>query len=122
MATGINKHGNTYEFGIQDSDAPSIAGFAARSADVEYQPEVLETAQDGEGHTDAVAVSKPEKAMATVTVSGYINDINAYRGVVGGTFSFLSRFWIIGSVTEPRQKGKFVEGSVKATSWAGVTS
>lgn len=122
MATGINKHGNTYEFGIQDSDAPSIAGFKARSVEIEYQPEVFETAQDGEGHVDAVAVSKSDKAMASVTLSGYIDDVNAYRAVSGGTFTLFSRFYIIQSITEPRQKGKFAEGSVKAVSYAGVTS
>lgn len=43
--TQRNQHGATYEFGFQAADAPMIAGFVARRAEVKYEPEVMTEAR-----------------------------------------------------------------------------
>ena len=116
-----NQFGQTYEFGLNDTDAPTIPGMKVRMLDLTYEPEVNETAQDGEGAVESVTTSKPEKRSIKATATGYISDLTAYRTQTA-SFTFNGRFYIIGPVKEPRQKGKYVEGSVEAISYAGVTS
>ena len=119
--TNVLQHGAQYAFGLSSSDAPTIAGFKATSAETKYEPEVFVQSQEGEGHTDGVTVSKPDKAMGTITVNGYITDLVAYKGVTGGTFNFDGRKWIIKGISLPRKKGELVEGTVEAVSFALIT-
>lgn len=116
-----NQFGQVYEFGLQDADAPVVAGMKVRRIEIQYAAEVTEKANDGEGHVESVTTSKPDKRMASARCVGYIHDIGAYR-TASATFTFAGRFYIIESVTEPRQAGKYVEGEVSAYSHAGVTS
>lgn len=118
-------HGSQYRFGFQSSDAPSIANFFARSADLRYEPEVFVPATDGEGHTEAVALSKSSHRKITGTFTGYISA--SFSGnQIGNTFNFsvggTSRFFIVRNISEPRQKGNFVEVSLEAESYKLVTS
>jgi hypothetical protein len=115
-----NQFGQIYEFGISDADAPTIPGMKVRKLELTYQPEVNEKADDGEGHAESVTTSKPDKRMIQATATGYISDINTYRSQIA-SFAFNGRFFIVGQVGEPREKGKYVEGSVQATSYAGIT-
>jgi hypothetical protein len=114
-----NQHGATYEFGFQAADAPAIAGFVARTADLKYEPEVDAVATDGEGHADSVTTSKPSKRKITATFTGYITDQFDPVSLPEG-FNFNARFYLIKNISEPRQKGQYVEVSIEALSLAGV--
>jgi len=115
-----NQFGQTYEFGLNDADAPVIPGLKVRTLDLTYEPEVNETAQDGEGAVESVTTTKPDKRSIKATATGYISNLSQYRTQTA-SFTFDGRFFIIGPVKEPRQKGKYVEGSVEAVSYFGVT-
>lgn len=114
-------HGQSYVFGFAASDAPSISNFTARRAQTDVEPEVFDTATNGEGHVEAVAVSLPANRMINLTLSGYINS-SFNKLTVGNTFTFLTRFFIIKKISDPREKGKFIEISIDAVSYANVTS
>jgi hypothetical protein len=116
-------HGNTtLVFGFAASDAPSIAGFLARSVSTsDATPEVFVTATNGEGHVEAVAVSKSANKMISATFTGYITT-SFNKLTVGNTFSFLGRFFIIKKISDPRPKGEYVEASIDAESYPLVTA
>ena len=114
-----NQHGALYVFGFQAADAPVIAGFVARSAEITYEPEVRALAQDGEGHVDAVALSKPNKRKWTGRFTGYILD-TFDPTALAEFFSWEARKWFIGPISEPRTKGEFVEVTIEAESFANV--
>jgi hypothetical protein len=116
-----NQHGAQYEWGFEAADAPAITGFVARAADLRYEPEVRSEATDGEGHVDSVTTSKPAKRKITATFSGYITDAFDPTTLSEG-FNFEGRFYLISQISEPRQKGQYVEVSIEATSNAGVES
>lgn len=119
MLTQTTQYGTAYEFGFDDSQAPSIAGFVARSADLRHEPEVFSTATDGEGHVDSVVVTKSTNRKITGTFTGYIT--SGYDAdAIATSFSFRGRFFIVNTVGEPRRKGEFVEATLEATSFAGV--
>lgn len=121
MGTHTNQHGQVYEFGITDAQAPVVPGMKVRRIELKSEPEVFAQAQEGEGHTDSVTVTKPDKFMKTATASGYITDLSQYENAAGaGTFNFRGRKYIIRSIAEPRNKGEYVEGSVEAVSFALV--
>lgn len=106
----------TYVFGIADDNAPDIDGIdMVTSAEVRYEPEVFVTATDGTGHATALARTP---AKATGTFTGYTSSGSA---TVGLSFQWDSRTWITKSIGESRKKGEFVELSVEAESFAGVT-
>jgi hypothetical protein len=111
-------HGNTtLEFGFKASDAPSIPGFLARTvSSSDAEPEVFVTATNGEGHVEAIAISKPANKMINATFTGYItNTFNKLS--VPSTFNFLGRKFFIKKVSDPRPKGEFVEASIEAQSF-----
>lgn len=116
-----NQYGATYEFSVESGDVPSISGLTLRRAELKWDPEVFATATNGEGHVDAVGVSKPAKHMITGTFTGYIaagTDPNS----LAQTFTFEGRFFIRRSFTQPRQKGDFWEITLEAVSYSNVTS
>lgn len=119
--TKTNQHGTLYRWGFEASDAPTITGFVGRAAQSDIAPEVFSTATDGEGHVDAVAVSKPANRMISLSITGYITD-SFDETSVGGTFTYLTRFFIIRKISKPRKKGEFTEVTIDAESYAGVTS
>ncbi len=118
--TDTNQHGAAYEFGVEASDVPTISGFTARGFTPEYEPEVMATATNGEAHVEAVSISKPAKRMIGVTLVGYISS-SFDEATLANTFTFRSRFFFIKKISEPRKKGEYVEVSIEATSFAGVT-
>ncbi len=116
-----NQHGAIYKFGVTSSDAPVIAGFTCREAELKYAPEVKEEAQDGEGHADSVTVSKPNKRMISGTFTGNVSD--AWDPLsLNDSFTFNSRFYVIDDISEPRKKGKYWEVVISGTSKAGIQS
>lgn len=121
--TDINQSGQgPYVFGFQASDAPSITGFTARTvATMDRNPEVFVTATNGEGHVEAVAISKSANKMIEAEFTGYIT--TAFDpATLTNTFTFLTRFFFIKKISDPRPKGNFVEVSISASSFPLVTS
>ncbi len=125
MATNVEIKGSQFVYGFQTSDAPTIAHFFARKAVLKYEPETFVTATDGEGQTESVALSKADKRMITGTFSGYIEA--GYSGnAIGNTFNFtvngVSRFFLVKSINDPREKGDFANVELEVVSFALVTS
>lgn len=119
-----NQYGQNYLFGFLSSDAPSITGFVARSAELRYEAETFSQAQDGEGVTEAIVTTKPDKRKITGTFGGYILGTFDATGI-GDHFTFgtpTSRFFIVRNISVPKRKGEFVEVSLEAESYALVTS
>lgn len=116
------QHGATYLFGLASSDAPAISGLKAVEAETKFESEVYVTSKNGEGLADSLVVANGSNFKGTITVSGYITDINAYQSGAGGNFSFQGRFWVVKSVTLPRKSGELVLGQVEAESYALITS
>lgn len=118
-------HGATLVYGFLAADAPTIPNFIAFKAELTYEPEVFAQAQDGEGHTLSVAVSKSVFRKITGTFTGYIAANTSGNGI-GNTFAFdvngVNRFFIIKSISDPREKGAFAEVSLSVESYAGVNA
>ena len=115
--------GELYQFGgIKDSNAPTgiHAAFVCRTAEPRWAPEVQATATNGEGKVDSVTVDKRDKRQIVVTFTGYILD-GFDPAEVPETCQWKSRKFIVGPISEPRQKGAYTEVSIEATSWAGVS-
>lgn len=116
-----NQFGASYKFGFESTDAPTITGFVARAAELRWEAETFAQAMDGEGHTEAIATSKPDKRKITATFSGYI--LTGFdASTISASFTFQGRFYIVRNVSDPRKKGEFVEASLEAESYANVTS
>jgi hypothetical protein len=118
-----NQYGQNYLFGFLSTDAPTITGFVARSAELRYEAETFSQATDGEGVTEAVVTTKPDKRKITGTFGGYI--ISGFDGASIGdhfTFGSPSRFYIVRNVSVPKRKGEFTEVSLEAESYALVTT
>jgi hypothetical protein len=118
-------HGSAFVFGFVTADAPVIANFFARKAELTYEPEVFVPAMDGEGLTEAIAVTKSTHRKITGTFTGYI--AAGYSGnAIGNTFTFVvngvTRFFIVKSISDPRNKGEFAEVSLSVESYALITS
>ncbi len=125
MPTNTDILGNQYVFGFQSSDAPVIANFSARKAELTYEPETFVPATDGEGLTEAIAVSKKTHRKITAVFTGYI--AAGFSGnSFNNTFTFdvdsVTRFFIIKSISDPRNKGEFAEVAITAESYALVNS
>jgi hypothetical protein len=114
-----NQYGQAYIFGVQDADSPTVEGAAIRSADIKFEPEVMAQAMDGENHTEAIVVSKPEKRKHTGTFTGYCTDTSALANAAD--FSWNGRFWIITNGGDNRQKDQFAEVTIEAVSFANIT-
>lgn len=114
-----NQHGASYKWGFEATDAPVITGFVARSAEIRYEPEVMSTATDGEGHVDSVTLSKPDKRKWTGTFTGYITD-QWDPAQLAEHFQWENRKWFVGPISEPIKKGEYVEVSLEAHSFANV--
>lgn len=116
-----NQYGASYLFGFLSSDAPTITGFVARSAELRYEAETFAQAQDGEGLTESIVTTKPNKRKITATFGGYI-----FSGFdpdsISASFTFLGRFYIVRNVTQPKRKGEFNEVSLEAESYALISS
>jgi len=116
-----NQFGQTYLFGFSSSDAPTITGFVARSAELRFEAETFAQAQDGEGVTESVVTTKPNLRKVTATFGGYI--ITGFDpSSISASFSFLGRFYIVRNVSQPKRKGEFNEVSLEAESYALITS
>ena len=117
-------HGQNYVFGFPAADQASItiSNFTPRGISTsDREPEVFQTATNGEGFVEAVAIAKPANKMISVTLIGYISSaFNA--GTVGNSFTLFGRFFLIKKISDPRQKGQFVEVSIDAVSYPLVTS
>jgi hypothetical protein len=122
MPTYADVHGAQFVFGFAASDAPSITNFSARAvATSDAEPEVFVTAINGEGHTEAVGISKPANKKISCSFIGYINS-SFNKLTVADTFSFLGRFFFITKISDPRPKGDFVEVTIDAMSYPLVTT
>lgn len=117
----VNQYGASYKWGFQDSDAPTISGLKLRTAELVYEPEVNSEATDGEGHADAVTISKPNKHTINATFTGYA-ETSIDPNTLAQSFTFEGRFYIRGRYTEPRRKGDYWEISFEARSRANITS
>lgn len=116
-----NQYGQSYLFGFSSADAPTITGFVARSAELRYEAETFAQAQDGEGITESVVTTKPDKRKITATFGGYI--LSGFDpSSISATFNFAGRFFIVRNVSQPKRKGEFNEVSLEAESYALVTS
>lgn len=115
-----NQYGASYLFGFVSSDAPTIAGFVARSAELRYEAETFSQAQDGEGVTEAIVTTKPDKRKITGTFGGYIQS-SFNPDAISASFTFSGRFYIVRNISVPRRKGEFSEVSVEAESYALIT-
>ena len=116
-----NQFGQSYLFGFSSSDAPTITGFVARSAELRYEAETFAQAQDGEGVTESVVTTKPDKRKITATFGGYI--ITGFDPAsISASFTFLTRFFIVRNVSQPKRKGEFNEVTLEAESYALITS
>lgn len=117
-----DRFGAIYQFGFMAADAPTgVAGISWRSAELQYEPEVFAQAMDGEGQTDAVTVTLKDKRKITGTFTGYLEadlDISA----IAASFMFLGRFFVMKKIGTPRKKGEYVEASIEAESYFGVTA
>lgn len=112
-----NQYGESWEFGFPDDEAPAIANFFARSAELRYEAEVFAQAQEGEGHTDSVVTSKPDKRKVTGTFTGYIRA--GFSGEdIGDSFQFKDRFFIVRNIGIPHRKGEFAEVTLEVESYA----
>ena len=116
----VELHGNTYVFGFSAADAPAITGFSCRKAELKYAPEVKVEATNGEGHVESIALSKSAKRMITGTFTGYITD-SFVPSTLANYFEFKDRYFIVDDISQPSNKGEFVEVSITATSKALVT-
>ena len=65
-------HG-TFKFGVQSADAPALSGFTSHTWEPKCSPEVLKTAEGGEGQVLAVAVAKAAKRKIEGTLTGYVD-------------------------------------------------
>jgi hypothetical protein len=119
-----NQYGQSYLFGFLSTDAPTITGFVARSAELRYEAETFVQAQDGEGVTESVVTTKPTARKITATFGGYI--ISGFDGSgIGDHFTFgspTSRFFIVRNVSVPKRKGEFNEVSLEAESYFLITT
>jgi hypothetical protein len=117
-----DRYGALYQFGFMAADAPTgVAGVTWRSADLKYEPEVFVGAQDGEGQTEALTVSLKTKRKITGTFTGYLEaDLDV--STITAHFMFLGRFFVMKKIGTPRKKGEYVEASIEAESYAGVTA
>jgi len=116
-----NQFGQSYLFGFSSSDAPTITGFVARSAELRYEAETFAQAQDGEGVTESIVTTKPDKRKITATFGGYI--ITGFDpSSISASFTFLTRFYIVRNVSQPKRKGEFNEVTLEAESYALITS
>lgn len=118
-------HGSAYVFGFVTADAPTISNFFARKAELTYEPETFVQATDGEGLTEAIALTKATHRKITGTFTGYI--AAGYSGnAIANTFSFtvngVPRFFLVKSISDPRNKGEFAEVALTVESYALVTS
>ena len=116
-------HGVNYVFGFASADAPVIANFSCRKAELKFAPEVKAEAMNGEGHVESIALSKATKRVITGTFTGYIS-AGFSSNAIGNAFNFtvngVSRYFIVDDISEPRVKGEYVEVAISATSKALV--
>jgi len=114
------QHGIAYVFGFATSDAPVITNFAARRADLRYEPEVFQEATNGEGQRESVALSNVSNRMVSGTFTGYI--VAGFSGnSIANNFNFtvngVSRRFIVKSISDPRNKGEYAEVSLDVVSY-----
>ena len=111
----VIQYGETYEFGVKSSDAPTIAGLNVTKISVQSMPEVVAKSQNGEGKTDSKVVDDPAKFDIKVKVTGRITDLEAFQDSAAD-FTWRGRYFVIEGKDEPRDKGAYVEASMDAES------
>lgn len=113
-------HGQELGFGfIAATDAPTISNFVAFKRNLQYAPEVMAKAQNGEGHTIARAMSKKTHRAITGTFTGYITagwSANAMNNTFNYTVNEVSRLFFITGISDPRNKGEFTEVDITVES------
>ena len=125
-------HGNQIVFGFTSANAPSTltaAGLLCRKAELKFEPEVFQEAKDGEGHTESIALSKIAYRALSGSFTGYITTslgtgtggANALPNSFNFAINGVSRHFIVKGISEPRNKGEFVEVSLDVMSVALVT-
>jgi hypothetical protein len=120
----VDVSGAQYNFGFKAADAPTITGFTARAVStLDSEPEVFVTATNGEGHVEAIAISKVDKKKLTCSFTGYVTDAFFSNGIpqVTSPFTFLGKKFFVKKVSAPRQKGAFVECSIDAEAYPLIT-
>ena len=125
-------HGASYVFGFPASDVALFtgltngSGFTPRTvSSSDKEPEVFVTATNGEGFVEAVAIATAANKMISVSVSGYVSAafLTALQNnTVGNSFTLFSRFFFVKKISDPRQKGNFIEVQIDGQSYPLVTS
>ena len=118
------QYGAAYVWGVDDDDAPTIAGMAVRGAQLEFAPEVTDEATDGEGHVEGAVESNSDNRMINATFTGYSTSIEDTAAAEPFTWADCpggSRFFRELTVTFGQVKGKYTETTVKCKSNKGVT-
>lgn len=115
----VNQYGQLWVFGFQAADAPTIANFAAKEAEVTYEPETDVTEMDGEGSVDSLVISKPAYRKATARFTGNIlTDFDAES--LSESFAWQNRRWFIKPMTVPRTAGAMSRVTIEAVSHPGI--
>lgn len=117
-------HGQQFVFGLRAADTAgfSVTGFFPRGiSSNDIEPEVFAKATNGEGSVEAIAITAQGKKKLTVAVMGYI-DSSFSRLSVTNSFTLFGRFFLITKISDPRQKGDFIEVTIDAESHINVTS
>lgn len=118
-AVSVNQYGQSWVFGFYDSDAPAIASFKAKNAEITYEPETHVTALDGEGAVDSLVTSKPGKRKWSCRFSGNIL-VDFDASTLAESFVWLDRRWFIKPIVVPRNAGAMAEVTLEAESFAGI--
>jgi DUF1680 family protein len=124
ISVNSNQYGQSYLFGFQSADAPSITGFVARGAELRYETETYSESHNAEGLVESVATTTQNKRKINATFMGYLlstwDPNNAPT-----TFQFppsTGRWYIVKGLTQPKRKGEFNEVSLEAVSYPLLTS
>lgn len=118
-----NAYGAAYLFGFKSTDAPSIAGFFARSAELRFELETFVQLKDAQGITRTVISAKPYATKITATFTGYITS-SFNLSTLGGNFQFppsTGFYYTIRAVSQPKRKGEFNEVTFEAEGYPFVT-
>lgn len=110
-----NQFGLKYKWGFFDSDAPVITGFAFRSAQLRFEPEVMINVREGMGNNKFTVTTKPQYRKIVATFVAYILD--GYQlSNLPDAFIFSNRTYIITGISYPKQRGQFHEISIETES------
>lgn len=103
------------------------AGFLGRTiASADAEPEVFQTAVNGDGQVEAIAISTSANKMLKVQLTGYVdvtfNKLTLPNKFSDGAGPLAGRTFFIKKISEPVPKGAFVEVSLDLESYPLITS